>query len=465
MAAPIIAGKVSLPTKPTREKGEPPMAILPQAPLFVWEEIENLGDLERLDLVLKTLPDEALMRTLERERGKGRNDYPVRSMWNSLLAGVVYEHASIESLRRELLRNAQLRQVCGFDVTKGVAAVPPPSAYTRFLGTLFAHEALIDGMFDSLVEALREELPDFGKVLAVDGKALRSHARPAGKDHAKRCPDGRRDTDADFGHKTYRGRREDGSLYEKVTKWFGYKVHLVVDATYELPVAYAVTKASWSELTEMKKVVSSLGERHPEILKRCEALAADRAYDDGKWIRALWDKRGIKPVIDIRDMWQDGEETKLVSGTRHVVYDYAGTVYCHCPKTGERREMAYGGFESDRERLKYRCPARHYGLQCAGRSRCGVGHSVRISLEEDRRVFTPLARSSYAWKRVYKKRTAAERVNSRLDVSFGFERHFIRGRKKMKLRMGLSLVVMLSMALGRVRQKRQALMRSLVRVA
>ena len=89
--------------------------------------------------------------------------------------------------------------------------------------------------------------------------------------------------------------------------------------------------------------------------------------------------------------------------------------------------MAYGGFEEDRATLKYRCPAAHYGLECAGRGSCPVGASVRIGLEEDRRVFTPLARSSYAWKRAYAKRTAVERVNGRLDVSFGFERHFIRG--------------------------------------
>lgn len=43
-----------------------------------------------------------------------------------------------------------------------------------------------------------------------------------------------------------------------------------------------------------------------------------------------------------------------------------------------------------------------------------------------------------------------EPVNSRLDVSYGFEHHFIRGLGKMKLRMGLAMVVMLSMALGRI---------------
>ncbi len=441
------------------------MAMIPQKPLFGWEEIENLGDLERLALVLKHLPDDELMRALEKERGRGRDDYPVRAVWNSILAAVVYEHASIESLRRELSRNAQLRQVCGFDVTKGEKAVPPSSAYTRFLKNLFAHAGMIEGMFDGRVEELMRELPDFGRVLAADGKAIRTHGRPAGKDHAKRTPDGRRDTEADFGFKTYRGKRKDGSPYEEVTKWFGYKLHLVVDARYELPVSYEVTRASASDLTEGKARVKALAARHPELMKRCEALCADAGFDDGKWIRELWDERGIKPVIAIRDAWQDGEETKLVTGTRGVVYDYAGTVYCHCPKTGDRRAMAYGGFEKGRRALKYRCPAAHYGLTCAGRERCAVRGAVRIPLAEDRRVFTPLARSSYAWKSVYRKRGAVERVNGRLDVSFGFERHFIRGLTKMKARMGLALGVMLAMALGRVKEKKKGLMRSLVKAA
>ena len=42
------------------------MAIIPQQRLFGWREIDELGDLERLVLVLKYLPDEKLMRKLER---------------------------------------------------------------------------------------------------------------------------------------------------------------------------------------------------------------------------------------------------------------------------------------------------------------------------------------------------------------------------------------------------------------
>lgn len=435
------------------------MAIIPQQRLFGWKEIEQLGDLERLRLVLENMPDEELMQKLEKERGLGRNDYPVRGMWNAVLAGVVFQHPSMESLRRELSRNGQLRHMCGVD------KVPTSWAFSRFLGKLLSMEEEINAIFDQLVEKLSALLPDFGVNLAVDGKAIETHARPRKKEEKNISYDGRRDTDADFGKKVYRGQREDGTLWEKVVTWFGYKLHLLVDADYELPVAFTVSKASASEAPQAHSLLDKVEKTHPEILHRCEHFMADRGYDDGKLITRLWDDYAIKPVIDIRNAWKDGEETKLVAGLRNVVYDYCGTVYCYCPKTGIRRQMACGGFEKKRKALKYRCPAEHYGLTCQGKETCPVAKAVRIPLEEDRRVFTPVARSSYKWEKLYDKRTAVERVNARLDVFFGFENHFIRGLKKMTLRVGLALCVMLAMAVGRIKENQKDKMRSLVKAA
>jgi hypothetical protein len=433
------------------------MAIIAQMKLFSWKEVEVLGDLERLELVLRYMPDEKLMGYLEGIRYRGRDEYPVRAVWNSLLAGIVYQHESIEGLRRELARNGQLRQLCGFDPSRGLGAVPPSWVYSRFLKGLLGCVALIEEIFDRLVEELRGCLPDFGQRLAVDGKALPSHARRKGG-----CGDGRREGDADLGTKTYRGERAEGKLWEKVKRWFGFKLHLLVDADYELPVAYEVSRASVADITGGKELVAKTARRHPEVLWTARELSGDKGYDDGKLIRDLWDTHRIKPVIDIRNLWQDGEQTRLIEGQGNVVYDYRGTVYCHCPATDQRRQMAFGGFEKGRETLKYRCPARHYGMHCAGVKDCAVAAAVRIPLSEDRRVFTPLARSSYAWAKAYKKRTAVERVNSRMDGSFGFERHFIRGLAKMRCRVGLALCVMLAMALGRSKEDEAKHRRSLV---
>jgi transposase len=437
------------------------MATVPQRQLFCWNEIDELGDLHRLRLVLEHLPDERLMTALEKHRGRGRDDYPIRAMWNSLLAGIVFQHTSIEQLRRELSRNGQLRWLCGFDLHKGLDAVPPAYVYTRFLRLLFRHADLIDAMFDDLVEQLRKLLPDFGRHLAMDGKAIETAARRR-KGLSQMAPDGRRDVEADTGKKTYRGVREDGTVWEKTMEWFGYKLHLIVDAVYELPVAFEVTKASASEMPAGRALVKTLQKRHEGLVEECETLSADKGLDDTALHTLLWDDCGIKPVIDIRNMWRDGEATRRVSHLSNVVYDYEGTVYCHCPRSGERREMAYGGFEKDRETLKYRCPAAQYEIECKGQNQCPVRGAVRIPLAEDRRIFTPLARSSYRWKTIYKKRTAVERVNSRLDVSFGFEEHFIRGQTKMRLRVGLALLTMLAMAVGRIKEKQRERLRSLV---
>lgn len=431
------------------------MAIIPQMSLFSWSDLEELGDLDRLRLVIEYLPDDKLMGILESKRKNGRDDYPVRAVWNSILAGVVFEHKSTESLRRELKRNAQLRWMCGLEGNK----VPPSYVYSRFMKKIMNHEEEIVSMFEMLVEPLYKVLPGFGKSLAIDGKAIPSFANGKNK---KKDKDGRRDTDGDYGRKEYRGKKEDGTAWEKIIKWFGYKIHLIIDAVYELPVTYSVTKASVPDINEAHELLDKLEESQPSVLEKAEELSGDRGYDDTKLFVRLWDNDGIKPVIDIRNMWKDGDTTRLLGDLENVVYNYKGNVFCHCPKTGVQREMPNGGFEKDRHTLKKRCPAQQYGLTCAGQDQCPVRQGIRIPLKEDRRIFTPIDRASYKWEKEYKKRTAVERVNSRLDVSFGFENHTIRGMKKMKVKCGLALCIMLAMALGRIKENQPKKMRSLV---
>jgi len=456
------------------------MAIIPQKRLFTWENIEARSELDRLKMVLSVLPDEELMQDLERHRGKGRDDYPVRAIWNSVIAGIVYQHKSIESLRRELKRNGELRDLCGFDLLTGAAGVPSKDAYTHFLENLLDRVEQVEGMFHRLVQKLLEYLPDLGKYLAVDSKAIASLARGSKrkdeealgsgkKSRGRRRRDRRRDGDADWGKKQYRGSRKDGTLWEKTVKWFGYKLHLLVDSQYELPLGFDLDKASASDVKALLPLMQDLEQRHPDVLEQSKELSADKAYDATDEIQQMYEVYGIKPVIDIRDCWKDGEATRLVNPERadNIVYNYKGEVFCLCPISGEQRDMAYWGFEAKRERLKYRCPAAAYGLTCQGRKQCpgaqsAYGRIVRVPLKRDPRVFTPMARPSYAWKKAYKRRTAVERVNSRIDQVLGFEEHFIRGQKKMKVRLGLALMVMLAMALGWLKAGRPEMIRSLV---
>jgi len=50
------------------------------------------------------------MRKLEKGRGpSGVDKNPIRAVWNSMIADLIYEHDTIESLRRELKRKPLLR--------------------------------------------------------------------------------------------------------------------------------------------------------------------------------------------------------------------------------------------------------------------------------------------------------------------------------------------------------------------
>jgi len=445
------------------------MAIIPQGSLFNWQQVDSCSDLDRLKLVLSSLPDEALVKTLENKRGNGRNDYPIRACFNALIAGIVFQHVSAASLLRELKRNAQLRQVCGFDVFLGADAVPSEDAFGRFIDNLIDAQDMLEQMFHTLVETLKGLLPGLGQKLAVDSKAIASLGKPISEEH-KNNPDRRRDHDADWGVKTYHGERQDGSRWEKVVKWFGYKLHLLVDANYEMPLAFSLTKASVSDSTNLLPLCENLKDKHPTILASAEQLSADKGYDSTNNVQKLYDDYDIKPLIDKRTMRKDSDKTLPLypDSADVVVYDEHGQVSCVCPKTGEQRSMMLAGFEKERQTLKYRCPASAYDFVCKGRTECeaksavgSYGRIIRVPLSVDRRIFTPIARPSDKWAREYKTRTAVERVNSRIDQVLGFERHFIRGEQKMRLRLTLGFVVMLAMAVGRIRAGQKEQMRSL----
>jgi hypothetical protein len=255
------------------------MATIIQPSMFSWKDIEADSDLNRLLLVLSVLPDESFVSLLEQRRGRGRDDYPIRPTWNALLAGIVFQHPSAAALLRELRRNGELRAVCGFDPLLGAAAVPSDDAFGRFLVLVMEHLDELREMFDQLVEMLKTKLPRLGEKLAADSKAIPSWGRPVRDEDKRQQTDRRRDTDADWGTKTYKGVRDDGSQWEKVTSWFGYKLHLMVDSEYELPLAFDVAQASSADMDNLMPLVEQLADKHPELSEAAEELSADKGYD------------------------------------------------------------------------------------------------------------------------------------------------------------------------------------------
>ena len=75
-----------------------------------------------------------------------------------------------------------------------------------------------------VTDRLKEWLPDLGDEVAVDSTAVRAHSNPNRK-HVS-------DSDAEWGVKNSAKAKEGGTEY-----FFGFKVHMVADATYGVPLA------------------------------------------------------------------------------------------------------------------------------------------------------------------------------------------------------------------------------------
>ncbi len=272
--------------------------------LFSWET-DDMPQLQRLILILEHLPYQQIVAKLASQRGRGRNDSPSRALFRCMIAGVVFGHDSVNSLLRELARNVQLAQLCGFNplpmqsppkpvlhydeqgqveaVTEQVqplrTSLPEAWNFSRFLNQLCKLEAdtgLVSEMTVTLRHQLMAEVPDFGRCLGYDGKALPSHSTGrtfAGKDRTS-------DPDADWGKHKTSGRGKDGTLWQKIKTWFGCRVHLIADTHYEIPVAVKLRKASRSEVVCLRdSMLPQLFKQTPELAERCQQFTADRGLE------------------------------------------------------------------------------------------------------------------------------------------------------------------------------------------
>jgi hypothetical protein len=416
------------------------MRIASTKPLFAWDCLDDSPSLRTVRRFLESLPDSRLLASLRRHRGRGRNDYEVTSLWGVLVLTIVLRHTGIESCLAELRRNGGLRRLIGIESESGV-----PNGYnlSRFLDVLGRepHRSLLREVFETMIATMGEVVADLGKDTAGDSTAL--NARPG---RGAACDDLPPPSD---GRKEYLD--EDGNV-TSVMEWMGYKLHLLVDRKHEVAVAYETTAPSVADAAAVPALVE--GAERVLGAGRVETLAYDKAADDCK-THAYLDARDIRPLIENRSLWKSERERMLPGhdGTSNVVYDEAGTVYCYdkASTPPRRRKMAYIGHEKSRGTLKYRCPAAHYGLDCPSFERCNAGKkygkTVRVKREIDLRRFPPIPRATRQFERLYKGRTAVERVNARLKVFWGADDGNIAGATRFFAYVGALMVVHAGLAL------------------
>ncbi len=306
--------------------------------------------------------------------------WPVEGMLRSLYAMSILQHRSTESFRRELQRNPHLMLALGFQLKPSEGSdegdphrpyrVPSAAAFSRIrqqLCQLESQSGVVKAEFFRQREELSEHLPDYGKEIGYDGKAIESHSTGQKLQHKRDPKSGEQltsDPDASWGcHKQY---GTDANGKEKVTKkcWFGYKAHVLADVNCELPIDFKLVPANESEHPHCNALVDQFLDS--PLLARCDSFVAGRGLDNDV-LRAKLYRKGILPVIDTRNLWQEKnlDPDQLQVPTRSlddslcdsILRTECGDLHCKCPQSGKIRPMSYQGRESQRGTLKWACPA------------------------------------------------------------------------------------------------------------
>jgi hypothetical protein len=463
-------------------------------PLFAWEALADSPSIGTLKRFLATIPDTPLLDSLRQARGHGRDDHPVGVLWGVVLLTIVLRHVHFEACLAELRRNDDLRALIGIPRDEE-DKVPDGWNVSRFLQVLGQepHRGHLHAVFDHMVQRLGAVVPDLGCHTAGDASALNARrnkkrevvappttptessnaaqtkAALAGTPpatppttptlavqtaEAEAAPQDKVVLDAYGLPLAAGGRKEytdaDGKVV-KVVEWFGYKFHLLVDVKHEVTLAYLISSTKMGDNEMLPDLLQQARANLPA--GRIKTLAYDKAADDEQTHELLHDA-GIRPLIQNRSLWKTESERLLPGhdGSSNIVYDEAGTLYCY-DKVSEppvRHPMAYIGHEAARATLKYRCPAKHEGWECPMSSICNAGKSygktVRIKQEEDLRRFPPIPRATKQFERLYKGRTAVERVNARMKIYWGADDGNIVGGPRFHAFLGAIMVVHLGMA-------------------
>ena len=197
---------------------------------------------DELSAIFEAIDDEPLLATLAHYRWNGRPGWSLRALWRAYVAGYVLGLPTTNALVRRLQDDTSLRVICGFDL-----ALPSRWTFNRFISRLSHHSDVVEQTLAALTDRLRDLLPDFGKGIAVDGSTVRSWSNP-NKPYVS-------DPEASWtGKRNNRG---------KTQWWYGFKLHLAVDAKYELPIAATVASASEHDVTHFQPVLEKARALHP----------------------------------------------------------------------------------------------------------------------------------------------------------------------------------------------------------
>jgi hypothetical protein len=267
---------------------------------------------------------------------------------------------------------------------------------------------------------------------AIDSTHLWAYSSEFGKKACSckgkcHCPRDYSDHDARW------GARSKGYIF------FGYKVHLIVDAKSQLPLDVRVTPANEGDSPQAKPLLKGAKEWHPQV--KIDSPSMDSAYDSYENYCFAIEEIGVAPIIAINPR---GRVDAISGGSLCLGEDGSYTCFAGF-------KVVYWGKDRRRGRLKFRCPAAVGRCQCLFRSTCSLSHygkTFYLHPSRDYRLIGPIPRGTDLWQKKYNAPTSVESAYSEEKVSHRLASPRVRGLSRVKTHVYLALCAQVVKRIG-----------------
>lgn len=430
------------------------MTIIRQGSLFDLQELYDLEPTQRFEAIFSAIDIDPIFAVVTKKSRFGRPvELNYAAMIYSLVARISERIPFIKDLVRRLRNDMIFRLDCGFLVSD---SVPSEAAYSRIITIIsesnvlevaqesLLHQAITEGFIKDDTAAIdathfeakdqappKEEKPvSEPKKRGRKSKEEREHwliekakietnlpiFEKKIEDQLNVPLDELRTTipqDPQWGVK----KNSEG----KNVFWYGYKAHLAVgtQSQYILQSLF-----SSGNLKDGKAAIPLLKGIHDRVqLPTLRYQTMDAGYD-------------YEPIYE--QIHRMGQQSVIAYNKRNEP-EPEGFDKHFAPTCFREHSYRYDSFEQKYETLKYTRPKECKECPLANEGICQKIYKVKITT--DLRKYTAPARGSKAWKTIFKRRTAVERVNAYLKLYFQLDNVRYRTGKRAKVHFDLVTLV------------------------
>ena len=350
---------------------------------------------------------------------RGPKDYSWKCLFTALIAMQVEQITTIKSLVHRMKSDPVFKRSLGFEYFD---KTPSEATLNRFIN-LLAGTDILEKTFRQMIRSARKlGIIDTSNV-AIDASKLTAYEHSVPK---SRIPEnnptfpnwgGKLDTNGNF------------------IKWFGWKMHALVDTTSGIPISYIITPANIADMDVAEKLIQKMMDDYDEEIHP-KYYMMDAGYDKPKLYDAIHTKFHEQAIIPIN--WSN---TK----TPPEGMNMEGQLVC-----AMNYPYVYGGNDNGTIRLlcphacgKCDCPMGSAWCTCAA-----SGYVGKVKIKDDPRFITAPFRGTPAFEKLYNQRTSVERTFGDLKDNYNLDNIRVSKMERAKVFMDLSCIALLASRLS-----------------